>query len=58
MVVMLNNTIDLWEILLGLLKVGAVAVPTSTLLSESDLAWRVDTVGADVLLTLVPERDL
>ena len=46
MIVMLNNTIDLWEILLGLLKVGAVAVPTSTLLSESDLAWRVDTVGA------------
>ncbi|HRL48717.1 MAG TPA: AMP-binding protein [Propioniciclava sp.] len=46
MVVMLNNTIDLWEILLGLLKVGAVAIPTSTLLSETDLAWRIDTVSA------------
>lgn len=46
MIVMLNNTIDLWEILLGLLKVGAVAIPTSTLLSETDLAWRIDTVDA------------
>lgn len=46
MIVMLNNTIDLWEILLGLLKIGAVAVPTSTLLSETDLAWRIDTVRA------------
>ena len=41
MIVMLNNTIELWEILLGLLKVGGVAIPTSTLLSENDLAYRV-----------------
>lgn len=46
MAVMLNNTIDLWEILLGLLKVGAVAIPTSTLLSENDLSWRIDAVSA------------
>jgi acetyl-CoA synthetase len=41
-IVMLNNTIELWELLLGLLKVRAVAIPTSTLLSAADLAYRVE----------------
>ncbi|HML50253.1 MAG TPA: AMP-binding protein [Propionicimonas sp.] len=40
-IVMLNNTIDLWEIVLGIYKIGAVAIPTSTLLSATDLAYRV-----------------
>lgn len=42
MIVMLNNTIELWEILLALLKIGGVAIPTSTLLSEAELAYRVE----------------
>ncbi len=46
MMVMLNNTIELWEILFGLLKVGGIAIPTSTLLSDADLAWRVETADA------------
>ena len=46
MIVMLNNTIEIWEILMALLKVGGVAIPTSTLLHADDLAWRVDTAGA------------
>ncbi|MFZ0529720.1 MAG: AMP-binding protein, partial [Propionicimonas sp.] len=46
MIVMLNNSIEIWEILLGLLKVGGVAIPTSTLLSASDLAYRVERSGA------------
>ena len=41
-IVMLNNTIELWETLLAIHKLGAVAVPTSTLLSAADLAYRVD----------------
>jgi len=41
-IVMLNNTIELWELLLALLKIRAVAIPTSTLLSAADLAYRVD----------------
>lgn len=45
-IVMLNNTIELWEALLGLLKIGAVAIPTSTLLSASELEFRVDRAGA------------
>jgi acetyl-CoA synthetase len=40
MIVMLPNTIELWEIMLGLLKIGGVAIPTSTLLSPADLAFR------------------
>ena len=46
MIVMLHNTIELWEILLGLTKMGGVAIPTSTLLSDTDLAWRIDTAKA------------
>jgi acetyl-CoA synthetase len=41
-IVMLNNTIELWELLLALLKIRAVAIPTSTLLSAADLAYRVE----------------
>lgn len=41
-IVMLNNTIELWELLLALLKIRAVAIPTSTLLAASDLAYRVE----------------
>ena len=32
-IVMLNNTIELWELLLALLKIRAVAIPTSTLVN-------------------------
>ena len=46
MIVMLHNTIELWETLLALTKVGGVAIPTSTLLAADDLAWRVATAGA------------
>ena len=46
MIVMLHNTIELWEILLALTKMGGVAIPTSTLLSDADLAWRIETAGA------------
>ncbi len=41
-IVMLNNTIELWELLFALLKIRAVAIPTSTLLSAADLAYRVE----------------
>ncbi|WP_156860122.1 AMP-binding protein [Propionibacterium sp. oral taxon 192] len=44
-IVMLHNTIELWEVLLGVTKMGGVAIPTSTLLNPEDLAWRVETAG-------------
>ena len=49
-IVMLNNTIELWELLLALLKIRAVAIPTSTLLSAADLAYRVEHGGADAVV--------
>ncbi|MBA3020613.1 AMP-binding protein [Propionicimonas sp.] len=42
LIVMLNNSIEIWEILLAIYKIGAVAIPTSTLLSATDLAYRVE----------------
>ncbi|WP_243062796.1 AMP-binding protein [Humibacter sp. RRB41] len=51
-IVMLNNTIELWEIMLGIAKVGAVSVPTSTLLSASDLEFRVEKSEASAIVTL------
>lgn len=52
LIVMLNNTIELWEVMLGLTKLGAVAIPTSTLLSASDLAYRVEHGEARAVVTL------
>ncbi|MEV8175573.1 AMP-binding protein [Microbacterium sp. NPDC079176] len=51
-IVMLGNTIELWEVMLAITKVGAVSIPTSTLLSASDLAYRVDHGRARAIVTL------
>ncbi|MFE2772932.1 AMP-binding protein [Microbacterium resistens] len=50
-IVMLGNTIELWETMLGLTKIGAVAVPTSTLLSAADLAYRAEHGRARAIVT-------
>ncbi|MFP5416358.1 MAG: AMP-binding protein [Actinomycetes bacterium] len=54
MIVMLNNTIELWEVLMALMKIGAVAIPTWTLLSDADLARRVQ--AADARFAIAPTR--
>lgn len=51
-IVMLNNTVELWEVMLAITKIGAVSIPTSTLLSASDLAYRVDHGRARAIVTL------
>ncbi|MBS0023620.1 AMP-binding protein [Microbacterium paraoxydans] len=51
-IVMLNNTIELWEVMLAITKLGAVSIPTSTLLSASDLAYRVEHGRARAVVTL------
>ena len=51
-IVMLNNTIELWEVMLGITKIGAVSIPTSTLLSASDVAYRVEHGEARAVITL------
>jgi acetyl-CoA synthetase len=39
---MLGNQVELWESMLAIMKVGAVILPTSTVLSTADLADRID----------------
>ena len=38
---MLGNQVELWELMLAIMKVGAVILPTSTVLATGDLADRV-----------------
>jgi acetyl-CoA synthetase len=44
---MLGNQVELWELMLGIMKVGAVILPTSTVLAAGDLADRVHRGGVD-----------
>ncbi len=41
-ILMLGNQLELWEVILGAIKLGAVLIPASTLLSTADLRDRVD----------------
>jgi acetyl-CoA synthetase len=41
-VLMLGNQLELWETILAAMKLGAVIIPATTLLAESDLRDRVD----------------
>jgi acetyl-CoA synthetase len=52
LIVMLGNTIELWEVMLAITKIGAVSIPTSTLLSASDLAYRIEHGRAKAVVTL------
>ena len=45
-VLMLGNQVELWEIVLAAIKLGAVIIPASTLLTPADLADRVLRGGA------------
>jgi acetyl-CoA synthetase len=45
-VLMLGNQVELWEIVLAAIKLGAVLIPASTLLTPTDLADRVLRGGA------------
>ena len=41
-ILMLGNQVELWEVILGAIKLGAVIIPASTLLATADLRDRVD----------------
>ena len=41
-VLMLGNQVELWETMLAAIKLGAVVIPATTLLAESDLRDRID----------------
>jgi acetyl-CoA synthetase len=41
-VLMLGNQVQLWEVILAAMKLGAVVIPATTLLAESDLVDRIE----------------
>ncbi|SEP87586.1 acetyl-CoA synthetase [Solimonas aquatica] len=47
---MLPNTVELWEITLGAMKLGAVLSPATTLLSQADLADRISRGAMSVVV--------
>lgn len=48
--VMLANQPELWEVMLGLMKVGAVIVPTTTALNPEDLRDRIERCSARAVI--------
>jgi acetyl-CoA synthetase len=48
---MLGNQVELWESMLAIMKLGAVIMPTTTVLGADDLAERVDRTGARYAIT-------
>ncbi|TDP91953.1 AMP-binding protein [Labedaea rhizosphaerae] len=46
LILMLGNQVQLWEVILAAIKLGAVIIPASTLLASADLRDRVDRGNA------------
>lgn len=51
MIVMLGNEIALWEVMLAGMKLGAVIIPSTTQLTSSDLAERIQRGNASWVVT-------
>ncbi|WP_433169530.1 AMP-binding protein [Kribbella sp. CA-247076] len=49
--VVLGNTVPLWEIMLGCIRAGAVMIPATTLLTDADLADRIERGGVRAVVT-------
>ncbi|MET9329077.1 AMP-binding protein [Tsukamurella sp. NPDC003166] len=43
---MLSNQVELWDVMLAAIKLGAVVIPATTLLAEGDIADRIARGGA------------
>jgi len=56
-VLMLGNQVELWEIILAAIKLGAVIIPASTLLTPDDLADRVRRGGARFVIARDVDAD-
>ena len=48
--VVLGNQVELWETTLAVMKLGAVLIPATTLLTPTDMANRVARAGAGVVI--------
>ncbi|HTF52099.1 MAG TPA: AMP-binding protein, partial [Pseudonocardia sp.] len=56
-VLMLGNQVELWEMILAAMKLGAVVIPATTLLAEADLRDRIDRGQAKHVVVAVAETD-
>jgi len=48
--VMLGNQVELWEVMLGVIKLGAVLVPTTTAVGSAELVDRIDRTAARMVV--------
>lgn len=55
--VMLANQPELWEVMLAVMKIGAVIVPTTTALSSDDLADRIERCEAKGVVCNLADAD-
>ncbi|WP_037409239.1 AMP-binding protein [Candidatus Solirubrobacter pratensis] len=56
-VLMLANQVELWECMLAAIKLGAVVIPATTLLAESDIRDRVERGAARHLIARSADAD-
>ncbi len=47
----LPNLVEWWETMIGLMKAGVIAIPGTTLLTEKDIAYRVQAAEVDAVVT-------
>jgi acetyl-CoA synthetase len=52
---MIDNRVELWEAMLGIMKIGAVILPTSVVLGPDDLAERIER--ADIRVVIADHTD-
>jgi acetyl-CoA synthetase len=57
-ILMLGNQVELWETVLAAIKLGAVVIPSTTLLSPADIRDRVDRGGATAVIARSAEAEL
>jgi acetyl-CoA synthetase len=55
--VMLGNVAPLWEVMLAAMKIGAVVVPATTLLTAEDLAERVTRANVRCVVTMAADAE-
>jgi acetyl-CoA synthetase len=55
--VMLSNQVELWEVMLAAIKLGAVTIPSTMLLAHNDLADRLDRGNVKHLVVAASETE-
>ena len=54
-ILMLDNQVELWDVMLGVMKLGAVIMPTTTAVGAADLVDRISRGGARHVVTNASE---